>query len=93
MAEAEQKPSGALAERSTRACRYELLGQNYRKPPRDYSVSDHHLRPAEASGGMAVGACREMLRANVAEPAAEPKGPAPRASARVVGDGGQRSGE
>lgn len=73
-----------------------LLGQKYIEnlPAITQGKATTIFLPAEASGVMAaLGGLREMLRANIAEPAAEPKGPTPRASARVVGDGGQRSGE
>ncbi len=72
-----------------------LLGQKYIEnlPAITSGKGTTIFLPAEASGVMAaLGGLREMLRANTTE-GAEAKGAPPRASARITGDAGQRSGE
>ena len=73
-----------------------LLGQKYIEnlPAVTQGKGTTIFLPAEASGVMAaLGGLREMLRAQVPEAGGDTKTPAARATARAVGDGGQRSNE
>ena len=73
-----------------------LLGQKYIEnlPAVVQGKGTTIFLPAEASGVMAaLGGLREMLRAQVPESSGETKTPGARATARAVGDGGQRSNE